>query len=486
MAKLFELEADIVLNAGNFQKDMGDAVEDAKKLSSEIDNINTPQTTGSRTSLSNARDDASNISSTMTSASKTAKDVDKDLGKAKLKGQQVLSALNDMLVTVVANLIEQLITGLIEGIGEAIEVAAQQNTRVAMEYNVASGINDIVTEMAQIKKGETWLPIATDAVRGQTNWMQYWNDISGADTLLYYLDKLEQVKLENLENVAKNIRSVFKAFQEVEYVDPYSVEEMQQGLISQAEYWEEYGRVVESLKVKGVSDEFLARYATGTVQSFAQLSALDQASLEDVTNTMLAFERTAGAEMGVAESISASQMALSDEADLVGATIYTMVQGLDQSELAQLNMGETLDAVIETIQDRFPEYAQSIAMWAAEGAKLVASPAVSVPESTSGVEMYNNSLQYGGSFLPFASGLEYVPYDGYLAELHRGETVLTRQQAEERRNGTYGGTFDADTLENALFGALSRWGQPMGETGFAAVMTPKISHDIARGIRGSF
>lgn len=38
-----------------------------------------------------------------------------------------------------------------------------------------------------------------------------------------------------------------------------------------------------------------------------------------------------------------------------------------------------------------------------------------------------------------ANGLDYVPFDGYIAELHKGETVLTAQEAEDYRFGRSGG-----------------------------------------------
>lgn len=44
---------------------------------------------------------------------------------------------------------------------------------------------------------------------------------------------------------------------------------------------------------------------------------------------------------------------------------------------------------------------------------------------------------YDGSH---AAGLNYVPWDGYLAQLHKGEMVLTRQQAELLRSGQNGVT----------------------------------------------
>ena len=39
-----------------------------------------------------------------------------------------------------------------------------------------------------------------------------------------------------------------------------------------------------------------------------------------------------------------------------------------------------------------------------------------------------------------ANGLDYVPKDGYIAELHKGEAVLTRAEADAYRKGFNGGT----------------------------------------------
>lgn len=60
-----------------------------------------------------------------------------------------------------------------------------------------------------------------------------------------------------------------------------------------------------------------------------------------------------------------------------------------------------------------------------------------------------------------ASGLDYVPYDGYIAQLHRGETVLTRSEADNYRNYHGGNTINITvngakyTDENALAERLS-------------------------------
>lgn len=47
--------------------------------------------------------------------------------------------------------------------------------------------------------------------------------------------------------------------------------------------------------------------------------------------------------------------------------------------------------------------------------------------------------QNGATAQPYRTGLEYVPYDGFPAILHRGESVLTRAEAKEWRDGKSSG-----------------------------------------------
>lgn len=54
-----------------------------------------------------------------------------------------------------------------------------------------------------------------------------------------------------------------------------------------------------------------------------------------------------------------------------------------------------------------------------------------------------------------ASGLNYVPFDGYVAELHKGETVLTASEAEMYRNGK---SSDVVSALNAILNKLDNLG----------------------------
>lgn len=62
-----------------------------------------------------------------------------------------------------------------------------------------------------------------------------------------------------------------------------------------------------------------------------------------------------------------------------------------------------------------------------------------------------NYSKWGGSH---ATGNDYVPYDGYIAELHKGEAVLDKVSADEYRSGSSGNMNSQSTLEIRLSGSI--------------------------------
>ena len=59
------------------------------------------------------------------------------------------------------------------------------------------------------------------------------------------------------------------------------------------------------------------------------------------------------------------------------------------------------------------------------------------PASGEGTQLHDSGggMTHGGGGHGFAKGLNYVPYDNFVAYLHRGEEILTASQARRRRNG---------------------------------------------------
>lgn len=92
----------------------------------------------------------------------------------------------------------------------------------------------------------------------------------------------------------------------------------------------------------------------------------------------------------------------------------------------------------------------------------------------------------GGAGRSFATGLDYVPYDNFVAKLHAGETVLNRADATAYRAGMTGG-INAESIGQAVAvavrEALDGVGVYMGADRVGDLVTQRVSRNIAKGAR---
>jgi hypothetical protein len=92
----------------------------------------------------------------------------------------------------------------------------------------------------------------------------------------------------------------------------------------------------------------------------------------------------------------------------------------------------------------------------------------------------------GGAGRSFATGLDYVPYDNFVAKLHAGETVLNRADATAYRAGMTGG-INTESIGQAVAvavrEALDGVGVYMGADRVGDLVTQRVSRNIAKGAR---
>lgn len=91
-----------------------------------------------------------------------------------------------------------------------------------------------------------------------------------------------------------------------------------------------------------------------------------------------------------------------------------------------------------------------------------------------------------GAGRSFATGLDYVPYDNFVAKLHAGELVLNRADATAYRAGNVGG-ISAESISQAVAvavrEALDGVGVYMGADRVGDLVTQRVSRNIAKGAR---
>lgn len=89
----------------------------------------------------------------------------------------------------------------------------------------------------------------------------------------------------------------------------------------------------------------------------------------------------------------------------------------------------------------------------------------------------------------FATGIDYVPYDGFPALLHQGEAVLTALEARQWReepSSSSQASFRADSLAQAIAAALSGTAVQLDGQTVGQLVTPTISKEIARQARMTY
>lgn len=97
-----------------------------------------------------------------------------------------------------------------------------------------------------------------------------------------------------------------------------------------------------------------------------------------------------------------------------------------------------IEEKVEYLQDELRRIQNLIASIKSASASLAKAREKSSSSSKSSVSGYKyvSIVQVDGSH---AGGLSYVPYDGYVAELHEGERVLTKEENSNFRSGRSGG-----------------------------------------------
>lgn len=83
----------------------------------------------------------------------------------------------------------------------------------------------------------------------------------------------------------------------------------------------------------------------------------------------------------------------------------------------------------------------------------------------------------------YATGIEYVPYDGFPALLHQGEAVLTALEARhwrEEPSAPHQAAIQVDALAQAVAAVLSGTAVQLDGETVGQLVTPTVSREIAR------
>lgn len=184
----------------------------------------------------------------------------------------------------------------------------------------------------------------------------------------------------------------------------------------------------------------------GTVEGARRLLTAyeNQKGLLSFTNTDLTETEKAYYET-LKESVTAY-----DQAATEAASYQTEIDNLS----AQIEAGKTvIDDYVTSLDQSAAGYAAGFATGSAytrgmaDGLSSLPKPSI----GSAGFAAGDMGIKVDGTH---ATGLDYVPFDGYVAEVHQREAILTAAEADAWRKGRSGQTVDTSAIASSITGAI--------------------------------
>ena len=262
------------------------------------------------------------------------------------------------------------------------------------------------------------------------------------ETLTSSIGELIAGYQEAYTEAEKSLSGQFGLFEKASAVTNISVADILTALQSQADYFNAYAGNLNTLEGMtaagiGLNADLVAQINDGSAQSVQYASSLvagyqealaqgDDAVRVYVDNVNKAFENQQKAMSTAADAIAKSKTGIEKALNEMVTAAARSAADMDQS-MAMRN------AAVSTVQG-YIDGAAASAPALIETMQSLGAAARAAFDSAVG--------NIGGGFATggrvngsHATGLDYVPYDGYIARLHKGETILNASLAAAYRRG---------------------------------------------------
>lgn len=249
-------------------------------------------------------------------------------------------------------------------------------------------------------------------------------------------------QIDKLNAAGQDSSGLRQTFRSMEQGIP-SIQNMSMALDSQLKYLDEYNAYLKMAQANGLNADMLASLADGSQESFDYLQVLAGAGAGDVEKLNQKWQAVADARETLTESMTSTKLNADEEFQTLVDAAQAAAEGLNVYHTAENAMEQTVKGIADGI-------------------------AAQIPSVQTQVDALNTVLagfdtNLGGILGPrfvingsHANGLDYVPFDNYLAKLHEGESILTAEEARVWRDFKNGGNSIANTIDYEAMGGVMR------------------------------
>jgi hypothetical protein len=203
-----------------------------------------------------------------------------------------------------------------------------------------------------------------------------------------------------------------------------------------------------------VSDEFLASLSDGSKESAEYLSQMVSAlqganakeAEEQVAEADRLFQEVQAKKESFIDTLTQQKLAVDETYDALVQKAKEAVAEMDLSGEAGQNATATVSAIAEGLAGGVSEVSAAVSAILAELGRLAK---FKIDTSFGGF----GGLKLNGSF---ATGLDYVPFNGFLAELHEGEGILTAEENRLWQRFKNGGETGRNAIDMDALGGVMR------------------------------
>ena len=205
---------------------------------------------------------------------------------------------------------------------------------------------------------------------------------------------------------------------------------MTEALQSQLDFINEYQENLERARELGVSDNVLAMLSDGSNESARQLHAITEAYKEwdgqgvpeDIQRLNELFQEVSDSKGTFTDTLTQQKLTVDETYDAMVQKAMESIEEMNLAGEAEESLEDTILGMADGINNGVPAVASAVDNILAELNRLSGFGFSFGFDSGGNIELHLDGSN--------AKGLDYVPFDGYLSELHEGEGILT---AEENR-----------------------------------------------------